>query len=353
MIKPSLFGMFSSNLAIDLGTANTLVFERNKGIVVNEPSIVAMCRDSGAVEAVGAEANEMLGRTPGHITTIKPMKNGVIADFVATSLMLSHFIRKAHRYTRLVHPRIVIGVPSEITPVERRAVKEACSKAREVFLVQQPVMAAIGAGLPIADPVGNLIVDIGGGTTDVAVISLAGVVYTQSVRSAGNAMDEAIIDHIKRKYNLLIGDRTAETIKIQIGSASPLSKEMQIEVRGRDLVRGIPGVATVNDSEIRDALSTCITSIVNAVKGALEHTPPELSADIADHGVVLTGGGALLRNLDTRISRETGLPVMVSDDPLLSVVRGAGKMLDDFSLLRRLSMNCSTEQEGLNYRRLN
>jgi rod shape-determining protein MreB len=315
------------------------VFERNKGIVVNEPSIVAMRKDSGDVEAVGAEAREMLGRTPEGITAVKPMKNGVIADFEATSYMLSHFIQKAHRFKRLAHPRIVIGVPSEITPVERRAVKEACAKASEVHLVQQPVMAAIGAGLPIADPVGNLIVDIGGGTTDVAVISLAGIVYAHSVRVAGNAMDERIIEHVKRKHNLLIGERTAEEIKIQIGSAFPLANEMRMEVRGRDLTRGIPGAVTVTDSEIRDAISPCVTSIVNAIKVTLERTPPELSADISDHGVVLSGGGALLKNLDARIRKETGLPVLIADDPLKSVVLGAGKMLDDFRLLRRVSMN--------------
>ena len=339
MTTPSLRGLFSSDLAIDLGTANTLVFERNKGIVVNEPSIVAMRKDSGGVEAVGAEAREMLGRTPEQITAVKPMKNGVIADFKATSHMLNHFIRKAHRYSRVVHPRIVIGVPSEITPVERRAVQDACARASEVHLVQQPVMAAVGAGLPIADPVGNLIVDIGGGTTDVAVISLAGIVYAHSVRIAGNAMDEVIIDHVKRKHNLLIGERTAEAIKMQIGSAFPLANEMRMEVRGRDLVRGLPGAATVTDSEIRDALSPCVASIVDAIRIALERTPPELSADISDRGVVLTGGGALLKNLDTRISKETGLPVLIADEPLLSVVVGAGKMLDDFGLLRRVSMN--------------
>ena len=339
MTTPSLRGLFCSDLAIDLGTANTLVFERNKGIVVNEPSIVAMRKDSGGVEAVGAEAREMVGRTPVQITAVKPMKNGVIADFKATSHMLNHFIRKAHRYSRVVHPRIVIGVPSEITPVERRAVQDACARASEVHLVQQPVMAAVGAGLPIADPVGNLIVDIGGGTTDVAVISLAGIVYAHSVRIAGNAMDEVIIDHVKRKHSLLIGERTAEAIKMQIGSAFPLANEMRMEVRGRDLVRGLPGAATITDSEIRDALSPCVASIVDAIKIALERTPPELSADISDLGVVLTGGGALLKKLDTRISKETGLPVLIADDPLLSVVVGAGKMLDDFGLLRRVSMN--------------
>jgi len=260
-------------------------------------------------------------------------------DFEATSHILNHFIYRARRYNRLVHPRIVIGVPSEITPVERRAVKEACAKASEVHVVQQPVMAVVGAGLPIADPVGNLIVDIGGGTTDVAVISLAGIVYAHSVRIAGNAMDERIIEHVKRKHNLLIGERTAEAIKIQIGSAFPLANEMRMGVRGRDLGRGLPGAVTVTDSEIRDALSSCVASIVDAINVALDCTPPELSADISDHGVVLTGGGALLKNLNTRISRETGLPVLIADDPLLSGVVGAGKMLNDFGLLRRVSMN--------------
>jgi rod shape-determining protein MreB len=339
MTTPSLLSLFSSDLAIDLGTANTLVFQRNKGIVVNEPSIVAMRKDSGGVEAVGAEAKEMLGRTPEAITAVKPMKNGVIADFKATSHMLNHFIEKAHHRKRMVHPRIVIGVPSEITPVERRAVKEACTKASEVYLVQQPVMAAVGAGLPIADPVGNLIVDIGGGTTDVAVISLAGIVYAHSVRIAGNAMDEMIAEHVKRKHNLLIGERTAEAIKIQIGSAYPLPNPMRMEVRGRELVRGLPGTVMLTDTEIREALAPCVSSILEAIKVALERTPPELSADIADHGVVLAGGGALLKNLDQRIRKDTGLPVSIADEPLTSVVLGAGKMLDDFSLLRRISMN--------------
>jgi rod shape-determining protein MreB len=331
--------LFSSDLAIDLGTANTLVFDRKKGIVVNEPSIVAMRRDSGEVEAVGTEAREMLGRTPEQITAIKPMKNGVIADFEATSVMLSHFIRKANRLTRLMHPRIVIGVPSEITPVESRAVREACAKASAVYLVQQPVMAAIGAGLPIAEPIGNLIVDIGGGTTDVAVLSLAGVVFAHSVRVAGNAMDDAIIEHVRRRHQLLIGERTAEEIKIEIGSASPLADAMSMEVGGRDLQRGIPATARITDSEIREALSPCVASLVGAVRVALEHTPPELSADICDQGVVLTGGGALLKNLDVHLRKETGLPVSIADDPLASVVLGAGKLLDDFNLLHRVRMN--------------
>jgi len=334
----SLFHLFSSDLAIDLGTANTLVFERHRGIVVNEPSIVAM-RNSGGVEAVGAEAHEMLGRTPERITAVRPMKNGVIADFEATEHMLNHFIEKAHHRKRLVHPRIVIGVPSEITPVERRAVKEACAKASEVYLVQQPVMAAVGAGLPIAEPVGNLIVDIGGGTTDVAVISLAGIVYSHSVRIAGNAMDETIVEHCKRRHNLLIGERTAEAVKIQIGSAFPLANEMRMEVRGRDVARGLPATVTLTASEVREALSACVAAIVAAIRVALERTPPELSSDIYDRGVVLTGGGALLKNLDARIRKDTGLPVEIASDPLTSVVIGAGKMLDDFPLLRRVSMN--------------
>jgi len=339
MNTPSLLSVFSSDLAIDLGTANTLVFERKKGIVVNEPSIVALRKDSGAVEAVGTEAKEMLGRTPDAITAVKPMRNGVIADFKATAQMLNHFIEKAHHRKRLVHPRIVIGVASEITQVERRAVKEACAKASEVYPTPQPVMAAVGAGLPIAEPVGNLIVDIGGGTTDVAVISLAGIVYAHSVRMAGNAMDEQIIDHVKRRHNLLIGERTAEAVKMQIGSAFPLANEMRMEVRGRDLIRGIPATIMITDAEVREALSPCVATIVSAIRAALEHTPPELSADISDRGVVLTGGGALLKNLDTRIRRETGLPVSIAEDPLTSVVVGAGKMLGDFGLLRRVSMN--------------
>jgi len=344
MKTPSLLSFFSSDLAIDLGTANTLVFQRDKGVVVNEPSIVAMRKDSGVVEAVGSEAKEMLGRTPEQITAVKPMKDGVIADFKATSQLLNHLINKAHRRKRLVHPRIVIGVPSEITPVERRAVKEACAKASEVYLVHQPVMAAIGAGLPIAEPVGNLIVDIGGGTTDIAVISLAGIVYSHSVRIAGNAMDEAIIDHVKKKHCLLIGERTAEAIKIEIGSAYPLANPMHMEIRGRDMVRGLPSAVKVSDTEIREALSTCVNTIVDAIRVTLERTPPELSADIADRGVVLAGGGALLKNLDARIRKETGLPVAIAEDPLTSVVMGAGKCLDDFGLLRRISMN--THQWG-------
>jgi rod shape-determining protein MreB and related proteins len=339
MTTPSLLSLFSSDLAIDLGTANTLVFDKKKGIVVNEPSIVALRRDSGAVEAVGTEAKEMLGRTPDAITAVKPMKNGVIADFKATAQMLNHFIQKAHHRKRMVHPRIVIGVPCEITQVERRAVMDACARASQVHLVQQPVMAAVGAGLPISEPGGNLIVDIGGGTTDVAVISLAGLVYAHSVRIAGNAMDEKIVEYCKRRHNILIGERMAETVKMNIGSAFPLANEMRMEVRGRDLVRGVPGAVTLTDTEVREAIAPCVNAIIDGIRAALEHTPPELSADIVDRGVVLTGGGALLRNLDVRIRRETGLPVALADDPLTSVVMGAGRMLNDFPLLRRVSLN--------------
>ncbi len=337
----SLFSLFSSDLAIDLGTANTLVYAKGKGIVVNEPSIVAINKNTGEVEAVGKEAKEMLGRTPGNIVAIKPMKDGVIADFKVTERMLHYFIQKAHNRKMLVHPRIVIGVPSEITQVEKRAVMESAyqAKASEVHLVEQAMMAAIGAGLPITEPSGNMIVDIGGGTTDIAVISLSGIVYSRSVRVAGNEMDEAIMHYLKRKYNLLIGERTAEQIKIEVGSAYPLEKPLTMEIKGRNLIEGVPKTITVDDSEIREALSECVSTIMNAIRVALERTPPELSADISDRGIVLTGGGALLKNLDKRIREETGLPVSIADDPLASVVLGTGKMLSDFKLLRKVSID--------------
>ena len=337
----SLFSMFSSDLAIDLGTANTLVYAKGKGIVVNEPSIVAINKLTGEVEAVGKEAKEMLGRTPGNIVAIKPMKDGVIADFKVTEKMLNYFIQKAHNRKMLVHPRIVIGVPSEITQVEKRAVMDSAyrAKASEVHLVEQAMVAAIGAGLPITEPSGNMVVDIGGGTTDIAVISLSGIVYSRSVRMAGNQMDEAIMNYLKRKYNLLIGERTAEQIKIEIGSAYPLDKPLTMEIKGRNLIEGVPKTITVDDSEIREALSECVGTIMNAIRVALERTPPELSADISDRGIVLTGGGALLKNLDKRIREETGLPVSIADDPLASVVLGTGKMLSDFKLLRKISID--------------
>ena len=336
----SLFSLFSSDLAIDLGTANTCVYARGKGIVVNEPSIVAINKVNGRIEAVGKEAKDMLGRTPGNIVAIKPMKDGVIADFEVTEKMLTYFIKKAHNRNVWVRPRIVIGVPSEITQVEKRAVRDSAMRAgaSEVFLVEQAMMAAIGAGLPITEPSGNMIVDIGGGTTDVAVISLAGTVYSRSVRIAGNEMDVAIIQYLKRKYNLLIGERTAEQIKIELGSAYPLKEELKMEIKGRDLVEGVPKTLTITDEEIREALAEPVATIVEAVRMALERTPPELSADIMDKGIVLSGGGALLRNLDQRLRDETGLPVVLAEDPLASVVLGTGRVLSDIDLLRKVSI---------------
>jgi rod shape-determining protein MreB and related proteins len=336
----SIFSIFSNDLAIDLGTANTLVYARGRGIVVNEPSIVAINKLTNKVEAVGHEAKEMLGRTPGSIVAIKPMKDGVIADFDVTEEMLKYFIKKAHNRNHLLSPRIVICIPSEITQVEKRAVRESAlrAKASEVYLVEEAMAAAIGAGLPITEPSGNMIIDIGGGTSDIAVISLSGIVYSRSVRVAGNEMDEAIIQYIKRRHNLLIGERTAEQIKIQIGSAAPLKEKLTMEIKGRNLIEGIPKTVTISDDEIREALLDSIATIVNAVRVALERTPPELSADIVDKGIVLTGGGALLKHLDTRIKEETGLPVYLAEDPLSSVVLGVGKMLDDMALLRRVSL---------------
>jgi rod shape-determining protein MreB and related proteins len=340
MALSSFLRYFSNDLAIDLGTANTLVFARNKGIVVREPSVVVINKLTNRIEAVGAEAKEMLGRTPGNIESIRPMKDGVIADFEVTEKMLEYFIKKAHGRKMYVHPRIVIGVPSEITQVEKRAVKDSAMRAgaSEVYLVEQAMMAAIGAGLPITEPSGNMIVDIGGGTTDVAVISLAGTVYSRSVRVAGNEMDEAVINYLKRKYNLLIGERTAEAIKWDIGSAFPLKEELKMEIKGRDLVEGVPKTLQISDEEIREALAEPVSTIVEAVRMALERTPPELSADIMDKGIVLSGGGALLRNLDQRLRHETGLPVVLAEDPLASVVLGTGKVLQDIELLRKVSI---------------
>jgi rod shape-determining protein MreB len=336
----SLFSLFSSDLAIDLGTANTLVYARGNGIVVNEPSIVAINKTNGEVLAVGKEAKEMLGRTPGNIVAIRPMKDGVIADFKVTECMLNYFIQKAHGRKLLVHPRIVISVPSEITQVEKRAVIASAyrAKASEVYLVEQALVAAIGAGLPVSEPFGNMVVDIGGGITEVSVISLSGLVYSRSVRVAGDAMDNAIMQYMKRKYSLLIGERTAEAIKNQIGSAFPLDKPLTMEIKGRSLMEGVPKTITIDDSEIREALAECVAPIINAIRVALERTPPELSADISDHGIVLTGGGAMLRNLDKRIREETGLAVSIAEDPLTSVVLGTGKMLTDFKLLRRVAI---------------
>lgn len=338
MAFKSLFSLFSNDLAIDLGTANTLVYAKGRGIVVSEPSIVAINKSTNVPLAVGKDAKEMLGRTPGNIVAIRPMKDGVIANFEMTEKMLQHFIRKAHNGKTWVSPRVVIGIPSEITQVERRAVEDSAyrAKASEVYLVEEAMAAAIGAGLPITEPHGNMIVDIGGGTTDIAVISLGGIVYSRAVRVAGNEMDEAITQFIKRKYNLLIGERTAEAIKIALGSAFPLDEDLSMEVRGRNLIEGIPKTVTITDMEVREALADSVATIVNAVRVALERTPPELSADIVERGIVLTGGGAMLKNLDRRLSIETGLPVSIAEDPLSSVVLGAGRVLSDFDLLKRV-----------------
>ena len=336
----SVFSLFSSDLAIDLGTANTCVYAKHEGIVINEPSIVAIVTATGEVVAVGTEAKAMLGRTPNGISAIKPMKDGVIADFDVTEKMLAHFIKKAHNRNVWIRPRIVIGVPSQITQVEKRAVKDSAhrAKASEVYLVEEAMAAAIGAGMPISEPAGNMVVDIGGGTTDIAVISLSGIVYSRAVRVAGNEMDEAIIQHIKRAYNLLIGERTAEQVKVEMGSAFPLDETKSMEIKGRDLVKGIPKTITVEDTEIREALSETVNVIIDAVRVALEQTPPELSADIVDRGIVLTGGGSMLKNLDKRLREETGLPVAMAEDPLSSVVFGAGNMLSDFDLLRKIQI---------------
>ena len=336
----ALFALFSSDLAIDLGTANTCVYARGKGIVINEPSIVAINKATGRPEAVGRQAKEMLGRTPGNIVAIKPMKDGVIADFEITEKMLNYFIKKAHNRSVLLRPRIVIGVPSEVTQVEKRAVKDSASRAgaSEVHLVEEAMAAAIGANMPISEPGGNMIVDIGGGTTDIAIISLAGIVYSKAVRVAGNEMDEAIIQYIKNTYNLLIGERTAEAVKIKVGSAYALEGRITMEIKGRHLIEGVPKTITISDEEIREALAETVKVIVKAVRDALERTPPELSADIVDRGIVLTGGGALLKDLDKRLREETGLPVAMAEDPLSSVVLGVGKMLSELDLLRKISI---------------
>ena len=345
MIFDWLYGLFSNDLAIDLGTANTLIYVKGKGIVSCEPSVVAVQRDERGgkkILAVGREAKEMLGRTPGNIQAIRPLRDGVIADFEVTEAMLRHFIERAHDRRTLVKPRIIICVPFGITEVEKRAVKESAESAgaREVYLIEEPMAAAIGAGLPITEPSGNMIVDIGGGTTEVAVISLAGIVYSQSVRVGGDKMDEAIMAYIKRKYNLAIGEQTAERVKIAIGNAYPLdpSQTTTMEVKGRDLVAGVPKTVIVTSDEIREALQEPLNAIVDAVRVALEKTPPELAADIVDKGIVLTGGGVLLKNLDVLLREETGLPVMVCDDPISAVVLGSGKALDHPELLREVSI---------------
>lgn len=341
MLLDPLFGWFSNDLAIDLGTANTLVYVKGRGIVLNEPSVVAIKkgdRGGNKMLAVGKEAKTMLGRTPGDIVATRPMKDGVIADFDITETMLRYFIRKVHNRRSLVRPRIIISVPSGVTQVEKRAVRESAESAgaREVYLIEEPMAAAIGADLPITEPTSNIVVDIGGGTTEVAVISLAGTVYSRSVRVGGDKMDEAILQHIKRKYNLLIGLQTAELIKITVGNAYPMDEPEFIEVKGRDLVTGIPKILTIDSEEVRKAISEQVETIVETVRIALEQTPPELSADVVDKGIVLTGGGALLKNLDALLREETRLPITITDDPLTTVVIGAGKALDNISLLKEI-----------------
>ncbi len=338
------FNIFSNDLAIDLGTANTVVYMRGKGIIVDEPSVVAVgdTKSGRKVLAVGKEAKEMLGRTPGNIHAIRPMRDGVIADFEVTEAMLRYFIQKAHNRKSFIRPRVIISIPSGITPVERRAVKEAAESAgaRGVYLIEEPMAAGIGAGLPITEPTGNMIVDMGGGTTEIAVISLAGIVISKSVRVAGDKIDAAIIQYMKRKYNIAIGERTAEDIKIEIGSAymDETSEDVSMTVRGRDLINGIPINVTITSVEIKDALKDPITPIIDGIKNTLENTPPELAGDIAEKGIVLTGGGALLRNLDKLIQQQTGLPVVIAEDPLTCVVRGAGKALDTIKLLMEVSV---------------
>ena len=340
MIFDWLFGMFSNDLAIDLGTANTLIYVKGKGIILSEPSVVAIKKGTNQVLKVGKEAKEMLGRTPGSIVAIRPLKDGVIADFDVTEQMIRAFILKSHNRKALVRPRVIVGVPSGITQVEKRAIRDSADQAgaREVYLIEEPMAAAIGAGLPVQEPSGSMIVDIGGGTTEVAVISLSGIVYSQSVRIAGDEMDEGITQYLKRKYNLLVGERTSENIKIQIGSAYPFDEPHKMEIKGRDLVDGIPKTLTINDSDVREALHDPVYAIVDAVKTALERTPPELSADIAEKGIVLAGGGALLHGLDTLISLETHLKVRVADDPLSCVVLGTGKVLDELDLLKTVCL---------------
>jgi rod shape-determining protein MreB len=341
MLFNAVAGFFSNDMAVDLGTANTLVYVKGEGIVLNEPSIVAIHQADNTVLAVGKEAKAMLGRTPGNIVAIRPLKDGVIADFDVTEKMLGYFIRRVHKRRALVRPRIVIGVPSGITQVEKRAVRDSAMQAgaREVYLIEEPMAAAIGAGMPITEPGGNMIVDIGGGTTEVAVISLSGIVYSRSVRIAGDEMDEAIVQYIRKNYNLLVGERRAEEIKIKLGSAYPIEGERRtVEVKGRDLIDGIPKTIVIGDDEIREALREPIMTIVDAVRTALERTPPELAADIVDKGIVVTGGGALLKGLDLLLRQETNLPITIADDPLSCVALGTGKVLDELDLLKKVAI---------------
>ncbi|MEE9500315.1 MAG: rod shape-determining protein [Candidatus Omnitrophota bacterium] len=342
----SLLGLFSNDMGIDLGTATTLVYIKNQGIVLCEPSVVAVQAGTSNVLAVGEEAKRMLGRTPGNIVAIRPMRNGVIADFEITEAMLRYFIKKVHNSRRLVRPRMVIAIPSGITEVEKRAVKDSAlhAGAREVYMVEEPVVAAIGVGLPIQEPSGNMVIDIGGGTTEMAVISLAGIVFSKSIRVAGDEMDEAIINYLKKTYNLMIGERTAEDIKIRIGSAYPLDEELTMDVRGRDLVAGLPKMITISSEEVREALAEPIAQIIETIRMTLERTPPELSADLMEKGLILAGGASLLRGLDKLISEETGIPVHIAEDPLTAVALGTGKVLSEIQYLKRLTVSPKIER---------
>lgn len=332
---------FSKDMGIDLGTANTLVYLKGKGIALQEPSVVAIQRDTSSVLAVGDEAKQMIGRTPGNIVAIRPMKDGVIADFDITERMLRYFINKASKQKFLFHPRVVVCIPSGVTEVEKRAVIDATLQAgaREAYLIEEPMAAAIGAGLPVHEPMGNMIVDIGGGTTEVAVISLGGIVTSKSVRVAGDEMDEAIVQYVKKTYNLMIGERTAEQIKMEIGSAFPSDTSKTMDIRGRDLITGLPKTVDITDEEIRNALSEPVNSIVEAVKVTLERTPPELSADIMDRGIILAGGGSLLQGLDNILKRETGMPVYLAEEPLNCVALGTGKVLEEINTLKKVLIN--------------
>ncbi len=348
LLVDRMLGIFSNDIGIDLGTATTLVYVKGQGVVLCEPSVVAIDKYTHQILAVGEEAKRMLGRTPGNIIATRPMKDGVIADFDVTEAMLRYFIRKIYRRKQIINPRVVIAVPSGITEVEKRAVKDSAERAgarSPVYLVEEPIAAAIGVGLPIQEPSGNMIVDIGGGTTEIAVISLAGIVFAKSIRIGGDEFDEAIMAHLKRTYNLMIGERTSEEIKIQIGSVYPLEEETTLDVKGRDILAGLPKTVTVSSEEIREALSEPISAILEAIRITLERTPPELSADLIDRGLILAGGGALLRGLDKLISEETGLPVHIADDPLTAVALGTGRYLSDFNLLKRLAVNSSNSRQ--------
>ena len=344
-LTDQVLGLFSYDMGIDLGTATTLVFVKGQGIVLCEPSVVAIQKGTNNVLAVGEEAKRMLGRTPGNIVAIRPMKDGVITDFEIAESMLRYFIRKVHKSRHLVRPRMIIAIPSGITEVEKRAVQDSArhAGAREVHMIEEPMAAAIGVGLPIQEPAGNMIIDIGGGTTEIAVISLAGIVFSRSIRIGGDELDSAIVEYLKKTYNLMIGERTAEDVKMKIGSAYPLEEELTMEVKGRDLVAGLPKMVTITSEEVREAMADPVSQIVESVRIALERTPPELSADLIERGIVMAGGTSLLKGLDKLIQEETGLPVHVADDPLIAVAMGTGKVLSEIGYLKKVTVTPKSE----------